>query len=404
MFTMKQLESLSQLSSPLLTAYVRASPIEASLHGPVHEYMTWLRNESRPIAENLSPTQKELFLKQLDRVAEFLRQREPHERSCVIFAGPSVLEIVSLQSEVQNELHWGKPALTQLVWIASEHRPYGIVVVDHAGARFFQYWLGEMIEYEEKKFAIDISQWKKNELGHIVEGVPKSRLGTIPAGGRGAQRDVFKKRLESQYARLCRETTQQAVNLYKSEDLAAVFLVGPDKLIRPIEAKFPRSFRKPIMLFDQDLARVAPLELRKHLEPQIADWERKHEAELVTAVTSEERGAVVGFDETLALLQKGKIRTLVLARGLDVTLRQCVQCGWTDRSADPVCSFCGSERRTVTLRDVLPDLARRYDVKIEVVSDWAAKRWKEAEGMAAWLRQPNPRRKKDGARLACRRA
>jgi hypothetical protein len=88
-----------------------------------------------------------------------------------------------------------------------------------------------MIEYEGKKFAIDISQWKKNELGHIVEGVPQSRLGTIPAGGRGAQRDVFKKRLESQYARLCRETTQQAVNLYKSEDLAAVVLVGPDKLI-----------------------------------------------------------------------------------------------------------------------------------------------------------------------------
>jgi peptide subunit release factor 1 (eRF1) len=158
------------------------------------------------------------------------------------------------------------------------------------------------------------------------------------------------------------------------------------------------------MLFDQDLARVTPLELRKHLEPQIADWERKHEAELVTAVTSEERGAVVGFDETLALLQKGKIRTLVLARGLHATLRQCVQCGWADRSADPVCSFCGSERCTVTLRDVLPDLARRHDVKIEVVSDWAAKRWKEAEGMAAWLRQPNPRRKKDVARLARRRA
>ena len=102
MFTMKQLESLSQLSSPLLTAYVRTSPVEASLHGPVHEYMTWLRDESRPVAENLSPTEQELFLKQLDRVEEFLRQREPHERSFVIFAGPSVWEIVSWQSELQN--------------------------------------------------------------------------------------------------------------------------------------------------------------------------------------------------------------------------------------------------------------------------------------------------------------
>jgi len=389
MFTMKQLESLSRLSSPLLTAYVRTSPVEASLHGPIHEYMTWLRDESQPIAEKLSPTGQELFLKQLDRVEEFLQQREPHERSVVIFAGPSVWEIVSLQWELHNELHWGKPALTQLVWTANEHRPFGVVVVDHEGARFFQYWLGEMIEYEEQQFAIDISQWKEKELGHVVESPPKARLGPIPAGGRGAQRDAFKKRMDSQYARLCRETMQHAVNLYTHEDLAAVFLVGPDRLIRPIEAKFPRSFRKPIVLFDQDLARITPLELQKHLEPQIAEWERKHEAELVTAVTSEERGTVAGFDETLALLQKGKTRTLVLARGLDATLHQCVQCGWTDRSADPVCSICGSERRTVTLRDVLPDLARKYKVEIDVVSDEAAERWKEAEGMAAWLRQPN---------------
>ena len=137
------------------------APVEASLHGPTPEYLTWLKDESRPIAENLSPTEQELFLKQLDRVEEFLRQREPHERSLVIFAGPAVWEIVSLQPEVQNELHWGKPALTQLLWLASEHKPYGIVVVDHAGARFFHYWLGEMVEYEEKKFAIDISQWKQ---------------------------------------------------------------------------------------------------------------------------------------------------------------------------------------------------------------------------------------------------
>jgi hypothetical protein len=388
MFTMKQLESLSQLSSPLLTAYVSTTPVEAFLHGPVSEYMTWLKDESRPIAENLSPAEKELFLKQLDRIEEFLRQREPHGRSLVIFAGPSAWEIVSLQQAVQNELHWGNPALTQLVWLASEHRPCGIIVVDHAGARFFHYWLGEIVEYEEMKFAVDISQWKKKELSHVVDGGSKNRLGRIPAGGRGAQRDDFKKRMESQYARLCREVAQQAAHLYTSEDLAAVFLVGLDKLIKPIEAKFLQSFRKPIVLFDQDLARVTPLELRKHLEPLIADWERRHEAELVAAVTSEERGTVAGFDETLADLQKGKIRALVVGRGLDATLRQCVQCGWTDRSEDPVCSACGGDRRTVTLRDILPDMARRQQIEINVVSDKAAEHLKVAGGMAGWLRQP----------------
>ena len=73
------------------------------------------------------------------------------------------------------------------------------------------------------------------------------------------------------------------------------FLVGPDKLIRSIEAKFLKSFQKPIVLSDQDLARVTPLELWNHLEPLIAHWERRHEAELVAAVTSEERGAYLSL-------------------------------------------------------------------------------------------------------------
>jgi len=350
------------------------------LHGATPEYLAWLKDESRPIAQSLSPTEQELFLKQVDRVEEFLRQRQPHERSLVILAGPAVWEIVSLQSEVQNELHWGKPSVTQLLWLASEYKPYGIVAVDHAGARFFHYRLGEMVEDEEKKFAVDISQWKKEELGHVTgQGVRKSR---------GSQREVFRRRMEGQYAHLCRETAQEAVIFCTKKDLAAVFLVGLDRLIRPIEAKFPRGFRQPIILVEQDLARVTPLELQKHLVPQIESWERTREAELVTAVAGNERGTIVGFDETLAHLQKGKIRTLVLARGRDADLRQCVQCGWTDRSADPTCSVCGGKRRTVTLRDALPELARRHQVEIDVVSGDAAERLNKVEGMGAWLRQP----------------
>ena len=79
MLTMSQLESLSKLPPPLLTAYVRAVSVEASLHGATPEYLAWLRDESRPIAESLSPKEQEPFRKQLDCAEEFLRQRQPHE-------------------------------------------------------------------------------------------------------------------------------------------------------------------------------------------------------------------------------------------------------------------------------------------------------------------------------------
>jgi len=76
MLTMSQLESLSQLPPPLLTAYVRTVSGEASLHGATPGYLAWLKDESRPVTESLSPTEQELFRKQLDRVEEFLRQRQ----------------------------------------------------------------------------------------------------------------------------------------------------------------------------------------------------------------------------------------------------------------------------------------------------------------------------------------
>jgi len=378
MLNPNQLEMFFRLSSPLLTVYLRTRPVDASLHGPTAAYIPWLKDESRKLAASLSSTEKGAFLKQVERVEEFLRQRRPHERSLVIFAGSNVWETVPLQAEVQNELHWGNAAVSQLIWLASEHKPYGLIVVDQAGARFFYYCLGEIVEDEEKKFAIDISQWKNKELGHVTgQGVRKTR---------GSQRDVFEKRMDSQYARLCRETAQQAAAFRTRSHLAAVFLVGPERLIKSIQAKVPRSVRQPVVLLDEDLAGVTPLELLKHLEPRIANWEREREAELIAVITKGEEGTITGFDETLAELQKGKIRTVVLATGLDPILHQCVQCGWTDRSADPVCSACGSKRRTVTFRDALPELARRHQTDIEVVSDETAKRMKEADGMAGWLR------------------
>jgi len=75
MLTMSQLKMLSQLECPLLTAYVHTSPVEAFLHGLTHGYLTSLRNDSRRIVDSLPPVKRELFLKQLDRVEESLRQR-----------------------------------------------------------------------------------------------------------------------------------------------------------------------------------------------------------------------------------------------------------------------------------------------------------------------------------------
>jgi Bacterial archaeo-eukaryotic release factor family 10 len=381
MLTMDRLETLSRMASPLVTAYLYANPSEASQHSLTPPYLVWLKTEGRAVANRLPAEEREVFLEQLNRVEEFLRDRVPHERSLVIFAGPSGWETIPLQIEVQNEIHWGRPGLGQLLWIVGEHKTHGVLVMDHAGAKFFQYWPGELTRHKEKKFEVDASEWKQKDLGHVTAMKQSQR-------SHGTQRDAFAKRVDNRYAHFCIETAHEAAVFYAEKSLTALFLSGPDRLIKTVERKLPKSLKQSVVAFDQDLAHLTLLEMLKHLEPHIEAWERKHEAELIAAVTNGEGAAVAGLDKTLAQLQRGKVRTLVVARGLNPVLHRCAQCGWTDGSANPTCAVCGGERCDITFEEMLPELIRRQGLQIQVVSNGAADGLKRAEGIAGWLGRP----------------
>jgi len=379
--TMDRLEALSAIASPVVTAYIYGNPSDASQHALAPAYVAWLKTEGRAIADRLPAGEQRAFLEQLNRVEGFLRERVPHERSLAIFAGRSAWETIPLQLEVKNELHWGKPALGQLLWIAGEHKMYGVLLVDHAGAKFMQYWAGELSQQKEKRFEIDVAEWKKKDLGHVTAMKQSQR-------SHGTQRDVFEKRMDNRYAHLCIETAHEAAAFCAEKGLTALFLCGPDRLINTVERKLPKSLKQTTVALDQDIAHLTLPELLKHLEPHIESWERKHEAELIAAVMSGEGATVAGLDETLAQLQRRKVRTLVVARGLNPVLHRCVACGWTDRSADSVCPICRGERRDITLEEMLPALIGRQGLQIQVVSDGAAASLHGAEGMGAWLGGP----------------
>jgi hypothetical protein len=154
----------------------------------------------------------------------------------------------------------------------------------------------------------------------------------------------------------------------------------------PIATQIPADLRRHVIVIKKDLGKAEPHAIQIRLTPEIEKWEHKHELSLVEDLLVSGQGAVLGVDETLAQLQIGAIRTLVLSRDFDVRLHQCRICAWTDYSADPVCPLCQGQRSDVFLRDVLPDLAAASDVEIEVVSGDAAKRLSKAGNIGAWLR------------------
>jgi hypothetical protein len=380
MLDAKLIHSLPQIAAPVLTLYLNTNPADPRNQRHPPAYLIYLKSRGQIIGGRVSEEERKLFQAELKRVEEFLRNRRPSQRAVVVFSGPKRQEFLPVQVEVEDELHWGRPSLTQLLWLLDEHQPCGVAVVNRSGARFFRFWLGEIEELKEEKFELDMTEWRKKHL------MPPSHPGVHKT--RGSQRDVFEQRVEAQYAHFFRGAAEHIRQWSEREKLRPVFVAGPSETVERVWAELPRGFQEHAAVVKGDLAHLKPAELQERIAPEMAAWKREYELDVVTRMMNASNGvrAVVGLDATLRKLQEGGARALVVARGLGGKLRQCAKCGWTDRSADPACEACGGERRIVALRAALPELARRYAVTVEVVAGDAARKLRAADGIGAWLR------------------
>jgi len=378
MLTPALIQSLPELAAPVLTVYLDTDQAKQVNRGFKPGFLTRLESQVKLIAPSVSPSHAEAFREQVARVEAYLQSQPLRCKGTVIFAGRDVWESVPLQAEVEDEVHWGAPALAQLYWLLNQHKPYGVVVAGQKGAQFFLYWLGEMLELEEKEFHLEVS--KEKEMG------PVARSGGVRVS-RGTNRDVFEHHVAADYARYHRQIAERIERWCAAEHLQSVFLVGLSEHAKGIWKELPEALREKAIPIDKDLGWVSRAELHQRLQPIVADHEREREIALVDALLGGSRGVVVGIDETLVQLQKGTIRNVVVFKGLDASLRRCSACLWADRTSDSLCPACGRERYAVTLRELLPELARRYKISLEVVSGEAARRLQETGGMGGCFRE-----------------
>ncbi len=102
--------------------------------------------------------------------------------------------------------------------------------------------------------------------------------------------------------------------------------------------------------------------------------------------SSGELRAVLGVDDTLVGLQEGLTRDAVVVRGIEEQVRQCTNCGWNDRTDGSICAACGGAPLRTGLRAVLPHLAKRYKVPLEVIANDTGDRLRKAGGIGALLK------------------
>lgn len=374
------LESLAEVSQPLLSLYLEAIPKQPTNGRFRLSSYPWLKKKAKALTAGMAPAECDAFRTELERVERFLSGPVAGSGALAIFSAPAKWTCLHLPSPVSNEIHWGEPSLTQLRRIAEEQQTLCIVAVDRAGARFFKYELGELAELPAMQFEIDTSQWKRKEHGHMARRDTK-----MP---HGALRDTFKRRVDEQYHRFFHHIAERIKFIYTKQRSQGVLLVGSERLTKPIESVLPREIQEHTVRIAEDLARIAPAKLQGKIGPKIASWMRHYSKARAERLIESTRGSVIGFDETLAELQNGRIGTLLLVRGLDVPLRQCTNCGEINRSADPVCRTCRGARREVMLSQVLDALAKAHNTRIEILDPAAGKELAKAGGMGGWIRQP----------------
>lgn len=380
MLDARLIRSLPELEPPILTVYLDTNPANSRNQGVPSGARIWLKSRAKEIAATMPREQRRLFRQQLERADRFLETRPKRERGVAIFAGPKSWHALRLQVEVHDELHWGRASLKQFLWLLDEHQPCGVAVVDRSRVRFYRFWMGEVEEQKAERFELNTSQWRKKSP------VRPSRPGKAKTGR--SERDAFEQRVDAQYGRIFRETAKRIQKWAQREKLDAVFLAGPDEDVESVRTEMPHEIRERVALVKGEYAQLSAAELQEGIAPAITQWKRAQEAAHVAEILAYKSGAgaVLGIDETLLALQQGRARTLIVARSLKGRLGQCAKCGWTDRSAGSVCPGCGGERRAATLREALPELARKFGVPVEVVAGKAGTELKGVGGLAAWLR------------------
>jgi len=380
MLDIKLIESLSQIPPPVLTAYLETNPAELPNQRHPPAYLIWLKSQAKVIEANVPESERKTFREQIQRLEEHLTQFPPRARSVVIFAGPEVWHAISLHVEAKNELFWGFPSLSQMLWLMDEHRLCGVVLADRSGTRFFHYWMGEITKDHEARLNIDTSEWRRMDLK------PPSQPGVEVI--RGAHRDAFERRVEAQYASFYAKEAEHIRTWADARKLNAIFLMGPPKLVELVWNKLPKSVQSQTLLIREDVEHLSQAELQARIESEVRNWEHDHEKNLVDQLFESSDGvrAVFGVDETLSRLQQGLVRSAVAVSRLEGPVRQCTKCGWTDRTVDSKCPICGSARLLTDLRAVLPPLVRRYKVPLEVIAEDVAERLSKAGGIGALLK------------------
>lgn len=383
MFSRGDLEKLFKMqANPVLSVYLHTDPAQ----DPKGSYRIWLKGALKALEGGIKGLELKGFREAADLVNAYVRESRPQGKSWVAFAGNGVFERYDLRVPVENEVHWGRPQLTQLEWLLEEYRPYGVILVDSERLRFFVVAMNEIQEFAERTLKLDTSEWRHKDLAPPAQPRGSAVRGSVRGG---SERDAFTKRVEVQIERFWKEAPAVLRRLKETHQVEELVMGGP----KAIRERFMQSLGAESQRVISQISlpvEAAPNKVLEESLKLIQSYERSKEEQIVQellqrASTSERAG--VGLAATLKALQEGRVEQVVVYRRLEAAINECASCGYVYEPEGERCPRCSSvERKHSSLRVVLPILARRGGAKLEIVRRPAAEALAPHGGIGAFWR------------------
>lgn len=240
------------------------------------------------------------------------------------------------------------PHVSPMLKLVDESRKYCVVVADKEKARIFTMYLGKITEGAD--------------LFDVVPGMHKQ-------GGWAQAR--FQRHINDHVNRHLKNVADAIFQYYKAEGFGHLIIGGPPE-VRKRLARILHSYLQKVVAGSIAVDVMAGTDEILNLAREIEEkTEREEEAEIVSRVlggSKQGQPTVVGFKESLKALTAGRVHTLVLVEGREVTGAYCGKCGNVADADAEACDACETELSGVgDVSERLATLAVEHDSEVKYV-------------------------------------
>jgi peptide chain release factor subunit 1 len=354
-----------------LTLYFDTGPNQ-----PRSTFKARFHNLLKGLNSSVPPADRPALEKSVARIANYLDSLRSNNRSVLLFATERNLQEFTSRVPVRDEVSWGAPNVSQLLWLLDEYRPYGVLIPDQQKVRFLAVRLNEFEEYKEFDTGIDTSEWRKRQVG--------------TPGRSGHDVDKFSNRMMEKVRAFWTGLHKPISELIDRYHIRRIVVAGNRSLVPEFVKSLPARIRDSVITQFSIEAVTSPGEAVKRIFPEIEAWERKRESTVVAELLNSagvSSKASVGVEPTLKYVQAGRVSRMVVAKDFDQDVSRCAKCSLVSANHVKTCSGCGAgEIDKARLAHSLPRLVAQHRFSVEVVKGPAAEEMAKNGGIGVFLR------------------